>query len=457
VATTRPRPWRLLVVGCLALAALSLLGPHAPTYDPWSWLNWGREIVAGDLVTTAGPSWKPLPVAFTTVFALFGTSVAPVLWLVVARAGGLLAIAMAYRLAEHIAGAAAGVIAAAGLVLESGFVDGFLRGNSEGILVALVLWAIERHLDGRYRDAFLLGAVSALLRPETWPFLAAYGLWLVYRAWGGPRRVRVVALVLGTGAALLVVWLVPEYLGSGQLLRGATRAQEPVAGTPAQAAVPFLDTFGHSASALSWAVYLGAIAGAGLGLLTWLRTRRVTATLGLAALATVLMLIVALLAQAGFTGNLRYVTLPAAILCVVAGVGWTQLVGLARARWGTAGAVAAAVLAVAVSVPLLAGGVDKLGHKLRVVRDDADLAKALDPAIRQAGGTVAVTRCRPVRTRDVEVPHVAYALALPSMVVSDHPQPPGTVVVPNDSHAAGDPRLRLLARNGKWTIRSSCG
>jgi hypothetical protein len=457
VTTTRPRSWRLLVVGCLALAALSLLGPHAPTYDPWSWLNWGREIVHGDLVTTAGPSWKPLPVAFTTVFALFGTTVAPLLWLVVARAGGLLAIAMAYRLADRIAGVAAGVIAAAGLALESGFVDGFLRGNSEGLLVALVLWAIERHLEGRYRDAFVLGAVAALLRPETWPFLAAYGLWLAYRAWGGPRRVRVLLLVLGTGVALLVVWLVPEYLGSGQLLRGATRAQQPVAGTPAQAAVPFLATFSHSESALSWAVYAGAVIGAALALWTWVRERRVTVTLGLAALAVVLMLIVALLAQAGFTGNLRYVTLPAAILCVVAGVGWVSFVRLGRRRWGTPGAVAAVVVALAVCVPLLIGSFDKLGTKLRAVKDDADLSEALPPAIRRAGGIAAVTRCRPVRTADVDVPRVAYALELPSRDISDHPQPPGTVLVPNGSHAAGDTRMRLLAHNGEWTIRASCG
>jgi hypothetical protein len=456
VTTTRPRPWRLLVVGCLALAALSLLGPHVPTYDPWAWLSWGREITHGDLVTTAGPSWKPLPVAFTTLFSLFGSSAPPLLWLVVARAGGLLAIAMAYRLADRIAGTAAGIIAAAALVLESGFVDGSARGNSEGILVALVLWAIERHLDGRYRDAFLLGAVAALLRPETWPFLALYGLWLVLRSRPGPRRARAEAVVAGTAVVLLVVWLVPEYLGSGHLLRGATRAQQPVAGTPAQAAVPFLAAFSHSESALSWAVYAGAVIGTVLALRTWVRERRVTVTLGLAAVATVLMLIVALLAQAGFTGNLRYVTLPAAILCVVAGAGWAQLVGLARARWGVAGAVVVAVVALAASVPLLVGSVDKLGHKLRVTADDARLSDALPGAIRQAGGAAAVKRCPPVRTDGVKVPLVAYALDLPGRDVSDHPQPPGTVVVLNDSPSARDAHLRLLARSAHWTIRSSC-
>src|ERR1700754_4920003 len=78
------RPWRLLLVGCFALAALSLTLPSVPTYDPWAWIIWGREVAHLDLVTTDGPSWKPLPVLFTTVFSLFGSG-APGL-LVVPRA-----------------------------------------------------------------------------------------------------------------------------------------------------------------------------------------------------------------------------------------------------------------------------------------------------------------------------------------------------------------------------------
>src|SRR5687768_1558430 len=66
----RPRGIAPLLGGCFALAALSLLGPSAPTYDPWAWLNWGRQISDGGLDTVAGPSWKPFPVAFTAAFSL---------------------------------------------------------------------------------------------------------------------------------------------------------------------------------------------------------------------------------------------------------------------------------------------------------------------------------------------------------------------------------------------------
>src|SRR3954468_14216959 len=104
----RACPWRLLVLGCVGLAALSLLVVAQPTYDPWAWLIWGRDIVHFDLVTQSGPSWKPLPVMFTTPFALVGDDAAPALWLVVARAGGLLALAMSFRLASRLSGAAKG-------------------------------------------------------------------------------------------------------------------------------------------------------------------------------------------------------------------------------------------------------------------------------------------------------------------------------------------------------------
>ena len=40
--------------------------------------------------------------------------------------------------------------------------------------------------------------------------------------------------------------------------------------------------------------------------------------------ATVLMIVVALMTEGGFAGNLRYVALPAAIVCILAGVGWSD-------------------------------------------------------------------------------------------------------------------------------------
>ena len=235
-----PRIWPLLPV-CVALAALSLLTESGPTYDPWAWIIWGREITQLDLVTTGGPSWKPLPVMFTTPFALLGDDAAPGLWLVVARAGGLLAFVMAYRLGARLAGPVAGIVAAGSLVLADAFIRNFVRGNSEGLLVAFVLWAVERHLDGRRTQAFLLGFAAALLRPEVWPFWGLYGLWLVWQARGASPPWREIAVVFGSGAFALVVWFLPEYLGSGDWLRAASRARDPDPNSAAFADSPFVE------------------------------------------------------------------------------------------------------------------------------------------------------------------------------------------------------------------------
>src|SRR3954470_10881015 len=95
---------------CLALAGLSLLAPSAPTTDPWGWITWGHELVYGGFSTVMGgaPSWKPLPVLVTAPLSLFGGA-APALWLLVARAGGVYSLVVAFRLGKRLEGPAAGV------------------------------------------------------------------------------------------------------------------------------------------------------------------------------------------------------------------------------------------------------------------------------------------------------------------------------------------------------------
>ena len=189
----------LIIAGCLAISALTLIYPSTPTYDPWAWILWGREIAHLDLVTEGGPSWKPFPMFFTVPFSFFGQDLAPYLWLWVARAGGLFGCVMAYRVAYRLSGGRiygvlAGVSAFAALLSSNKYVRDAALGNSEPILAAVVLWAFERHLDGRRDHALYLGVAAALLRPEAWPFLALYGLWLWFFE---PRlRVRLVAFAV---------------------------------------------------------------------------------------------------------------------------------------------------------------------------------------------------------------------------------------------------------------------
>src|SRR3954470_18229967 len=209
-----------VALAVLGLTALSFLLPAAPTYDPWAWIIWGREIMHLDLSTVDGPSWKPLPVLLTTPFSLFG-GLAPNLWLFVARAGTIAGAWFVFRLARRLGGTPAGLAAAVPYAIAPWTLRNGAMGNSEGLLVALALAAVDRHLDGRYRTAFALGLGAALLRPETWPFLGLYGLWLLW------RRPQARALVVAGFASLPALWLLPEWWGSGDALRAMHRAQNP--------------------------------------------------------------------------------------------------------------------------------------------------------------------------------------------------------------------------------------
>ena len=450
----RPRPVALLALACLGLAALSLLAPSTPTYDPWAWIIWGREVMHLDLVTTDGPSWKPLPIVFTAPFSLVGDGPAPELWVMVARAGGLLAVAMAFRLAARLAGPVAGAIAAVALTLADEFVRNFARGNSEGLLVAFCLLALERHLDGRRRDAFLLGFLAGLLRPEVWPLWALYGLWLVAVEWRGRPPWRAIALVGGAGLLTLVVWFVPEYLGSGSLLRAAERALQPNPDSAAFAASPFLEVFRRSASILSVPVY----AGAAIAVLLAARRREdiagVVATL--AVLSTALMIAVALMTEGGFAGNLRYVALPAAMVCILAGAGWVGLYRLARRR-STGAAAGVAAAAVAAAIPFAVVDAGQFGRQMDRLAWEADLYGAnLQAMIAKAGGERALKACGPVYTGAFQTQAVAWYLHLHGTDVSIFPAPPGTMIAPHYTANARDPRFPMVTKTSRWMVGSSC-
>jgi hypothetical protein len=440
------RPWKALVLACLGLAALSLLGPSEPTYDPWAWISWGRQITHLDLSTTSGPSWKPLPIFFTTPFALFGDDAAPSLWLVIARAGGLLAIALAYRLGARMGGPAAGMIAGGSLLLADEFVRNFARGNSEGLLVALCLWAIERHLDGRRTDAFLIGFAAALLRPEVWPFFGLYGLWL---AWTEPRRR---ALVIGVFVLNAVFWFAPEYWGSGDWLRAANRARQPNPDSAAFAGRPFVEVFRRSGTILSVPVLLGAI----VAVVAAARERRWDLRLSLGATAVVLMIAVGLMTEGGFAGNLRYVALPAALVCVLAGVGWVELVRAARGRFGRVTGVALAVALAAAAAPFVVSDLGEMRDAARGLRSEANAYGSLPAAIAKAGGADRIKRCGPVFTGNFQVQVVAWELEMHSGDVGIRPKPPGIVVAARYHEFSRDERFKLQTETTKWVVRRAC-
>lgn len=315
---------RVLLPVCLALGAASLAVPVAPGYDAWSWLVWGRELAHLDLDTTGGPSWKPLPVLVTSVLSPFGDT-APTLWLLVVRVVTFLSLGLAARLALRLAGPLAAAVAPILMLLTPNSDARFFRyaaqGFAEPLIVALLLGGIERHLDGRRDHALVLGVLAALLRPEVWPFLGLYGLWLWFQE---PRLRR---LAIGLLPLVPLLWLGGDWLGSGGVLTGADRARVSVEEGPG---LRLVQADAEAFEVVIAPVWLGAV----VAMLVGLRRREpfVVPVLGMVALAWVGLLFV-MTATFGFYSGGRFAVPAGALLSVLAGVG---LVTAVRAAGGLA-------------------------------------------------------------------------------------------------------------------------
>ncbi len=454
VATARGTTW-WLAAGCLALAALSLLLPSTPTYDPWAWITWGREVVHLDLVTTTGPSWKPLPALFTSVFALAGRA-APDLWLVVARAGGLLGLVFAFRVARRLGGTVAGVTAVSALAIAPWLLKNSALGNSEGIMAACVLGAIDRHLAGARRQAFALGLAAALLRPEAWPFFGLYGAWLVW------RERAALGLVAAGFLSLPLLWFGPELWGSGNLNRASERAQNPNPNSPAFAEHPVVEVLRDAGDMVTWPVVAGfVLVVLGLVLRRPAAVGRRGTILVLAAVALLWLGIVAYMTGHGFSGNQRYLVMPVTLAVVVAaaGVGW--LAAELRRTGPIVLAAASVVVAVAFTAPYWggAGGMfDNLGYQ-------AQLRGDLKRSIADAGGAARIRACGTASTGAFLVPAVAWELGVHAREVALRPQRPGVVfrvsTVPGSNAvpplaSLGPGPVDLLALRGHWRLLGAC-
>jgi hypothetical protein len=397
-----------LVAACVGLGALSLALPSELSYDPWAWLVWGREIAHLELDTAGGPSWKPLPVLVTALASPLSAvhdGLPEAVWMTVARAGSLLALALAFRLTRRLcgagpAGSVAGLFAACVLLLTPDWLQFAAQGSEAPIAIALMLCATERQLDARPEQAVVLGTLACLLRPELFPLLVVLGA-LLWR--GAPQRR---PLLLGALALLAVAWIVPEWIGSGNPLDAGAQARSEPAWSLSHAASPWLRALGrlhHHTGLLIELLASAAVA--------WALVRRNRPVLAMAAASALLAAMFVAMTQAGFSGNPRY-ALPALVLwCVLAGVGLGRLL---EVRWNGLAAGAAVALALAVvSAPGISGRVERVRAEAGEVGRRMELHRQLAEAVRRAGGAEAVNRFGPASVNRALETHLAWELARP--------------------------------------------
>ncbi|MDQ6777086.1 MAG: hypothetical protein M3071_12920 [Actinomycetota bacterium] len=460
-------PTLIALVACLALGFVSAFTlPTIPSYDPFAWVLWGRELahhIIGPhepFISAGGPSWKPFPVIFTTIFGFFG-SAAPKLWVGLARAGGLFGLFMAYRLGSRLAaserwrlaGPIAGVLAAFGVFLTSEWTHYMWRGTSEPMVVTTTLFAIERHLAGRRTTAFLSGVALALMRPEAALFVGVYALWLFFQ----DRRVKTALLLLSGLALIPLGWFVPPWISSGQPFLSSTHAQLYNGQLGAH---PQLEVLKRATNLSVWPVMIAALA------VTLLAIRkRDWLTMSLAAGGLAYVAVVEVMTFDHYPGLERFMLPAAAVAAVLAGVAVARFALLAGG--GLASLAVAAVL-VASAVPFFAGRVSAAGPEKRITARAVKIYNEMVTAVHKAGGRDAVFPCPSSRAavNHAVQSSLAWALDVPlthiytvTYVNTTLRHPSVAFFAPRNKITGGAPKIlqyglrgQLIARAGIWKV-----
>jgi hypothetical protein len=384
--------------GLLVVSLLIVLWARTrPGFDPYGWLVWGHQTVAGNLDTNAAPSWKPLPYLFTLPFGLFG-HYQLWLWMVtslaVSLAGAVFAARISYRLTlgggasdQRWAAWVAAAFAAAAYFGISTYWHYMLSAQSDPMIVTLCLAAIDCHLCGRYRSAFTLGALAALGRPEVWPFLGLYTIWAWLRV-PAMRRLIVLELVL-----VVLLWFgipaltsrTPFVAASNALGSGRRLRNDRVFGTIGR----FLD--------LNTAVVLlTALAAVALAVI-----RRDRVTLALAAGVCAWVIVEIAFALHGWPGLGRYMYEPAGVVVALAGTAVGRvLVEAPRVSRGVGWAgVALVVVIVAALVPPALSRARDEHRDIRAQRVRTAEIGRLSSVVASLGGPARVRRCGEPLTR----------------------------------------------------------
>ena len=373
----------LAVVAAALVAATAFwaLVPTYPALDSYYALVWGREAFGGHTPSFDGyraPTHHPLWVLVAGLLSLAGGDadrllVLVALWCLVLFLWGM------YRLGTGQFGPWVGVVSALFAASSFAFLLYAVRAFVDVPFLAAVVWAGAFAVRKQTLSAAALLALAGLLRPEAWILAALWWLWTVRDS---RHRLALTALAL----AAPVLWLASDLVITGDALFSFHRTSalaDELRHTGGAAQVPGA-LVSYVAGTIRAPIALLGLVGVGLA---WWRVgpRSIAVPLALL-LAGSLTFVFA--GMAGFSLIQRYLTVPAAALCLFAGyalVGFTTLSHEDRLRrpWTRAAAVVGA-LGVAAAVVLAATSVGRVRTELRFVRESHDDLVAIlrAPAVR---------------------------------------------------------------------------
>jgi len=310
-----------------------------PGFDPYGWLVWGHQALIGNLNTNAAPSWKPLPFLFTFPYALAG-HYQLWLWMITSVALSLGASVFAARIAYRLTDAPADrrwarLFAAAFAAIAVMMIDQYwhfiLSHQSDPMIAALVLGAIDCHLSERPRWAFALGILASLGRPEIWPFVGLYAIW----AWRARPSTR--WFLAGGFAFLAIMWFGIPWISSRSPFVAADNALHSGRRLHSNFVV---GTVGRFARLQPRGLELAALLSVGFAV--WMRDR---AVLMLAGVVALWVAVEAAMVLHGWPGVPRYMFGAASVLALIAAIGLGRLLALPPRLSDPAGIGCVAVVA----------------------------------------------------------------------------------------------------------------
>ena len=456
-----------VIVAVIAALARVALGSATLGYDAsWS-LLWGRDLSSGswpDFEAPGAPTPHPLHILIAVPLGPLGPSGGDVLLAVAWLSLGALGY-LAFRLGGALFSPLVGAVFAALLVTRPLLVLETRQAIVDVPFLALVaaagLCALRDARTG-LRVPLLLG-LAGLLRPEGWLLALA---WLAWAAPGAaPRRkVQLTCLV----AAAPLAWALLDLAATGDPFHSlhVTQGLAEQLDRPRDLDTAVTEVPDYLRQAMTPVVAWIGLAGA-LAALLWLPDR----ALGPAGVAGLGLAVFLALGVAGLPLLTRYLLLPAAILMLFAALlvaGFTA-VERQRSRWAAGGA--AALAALAVSVPSQVSELSEadrlldlrgaVGDDLELILEEPKVAAALE----RCRGRLAVPDHRPLplaaivvdrSTRRITVlgerddPAVGLTLAYANEQARDNfripPAPPPGAV-------AGQ---QLIAANASWLALVRC-
>lgn len=401
----RRHVWWLVAIAIVVLAELALRWAKTrPGYDPYGWLIWGYQTLHGSLNLGGAPSWKPFSYIPNVVFALSGHE-ALHLWMLtsvsVSFAGAVFAGRIAYRLtavkdAPRWAPIIAAIVAGAcvlgiqdGSLSLPGSMSYFhyvLSAQSDSMIVTFCLAAIDMFLARRLAWAWWLGVYAGLGRPELWPFLVIYGVWIL---WKRPAM----RWMVGAGAVVtLFFWFgVPTITNGKPDIAGQLALKSPRACTSNK----IVCTIDRYRDLLYLPVELAALVAVGLAAL-----RRNRTVLTLAGMVVLWVLTEIAFVLHGFPGVQRYLFEAAGLTGVLAGIATGWLLLDAR-RWHRAlpswlpswAGIPLAVVFVVVCLPHARALADREHRDIVAQRNRTTRILQLESYITALGGPARIAAC----------------------------------------------------------------